>query len=524
MGRLTNLGLAAAQAEKCLCDGLRVKPFQIEGASWAAAGNVYLAYDVGLGKTVTALLAASLRSSCGVTAFVVPAHLIPNWAREMVKWGALCGLSVVVFRGVKNLRAERLVADPEPRLEPVGFDELPRDYWLLVAHETLGVWGGLIADSRDRGLVILPPRAEPELVFATLDAVQQPHTVIVDEAHRFADPRAARTGALLAIGMRASRVVLLSGTPLKVGRWGLWAALKLLQPSAWSSAHDFHRDYCAAQPGKHGGLVPGALEEVPAERQAYFQRFMDAFVLRYRRSQVARELPPHHKEPLLVEVSLAEAKRVGAALASVEKRLREPGADSADRAFLRGEVSKARVLIADLKHKAAVELVSDLVGEGERVLVWTWHRVTAARWEGERGLAVFKADGSLTEGARASAVRTWAETPGGVLVATFAAMGTGLDIMAEHCSIQVVQELPWDADELVQALGRLDRLSQKGERVLSYLLTLQVPFEQSLLARILRAAEETDDLAKDNRAGFVGELFGIKSGAYGLDDLLRGVA
>ncbi|MEN8173952.1 MAG: hypothetical protein ABFS03_13860, partial [Chloroflexota bacterium] len=97
---------------------------------------------------------------------------------------------------------------------------------------------------------------------------------------------------------------------------------------------------------------------------------------------------------------------------------------------------------------------------------------------------------------------------GGILAATGPYMGTGLDIMARFCSRQVFLELPWDASELLQWEGRLRRLSQKRP-TFSTFLALDVPFEQSVVDRIMSGAQQTDVLIDDAQADFVGELFGV---------------
>lgn len=87
--------IAACEAEKAvvrarlgitLADGRTPRDYQLEGAIFLLEqGKAILAYDVGLGKTLTALLAAK---ECNLPIIVVcPASVRTNWAREAASLG-----------------------------------------------------------------------------------------------------------------------------------------------------------------------------------------------------------------------------------------------------------------------------------------------------------------------------------------------------------------------------------------------------------------------------------------------------
>lgn len=509
---------------------LIAKYYQLEGIALGLTQNAYLAFDPGLGKTVTALGIVELLNA-RVTAFCIPASLEGVWLDEIARW---CPKAPTVYtlRGVQKLRIQRaLFGTIGTKREFFGFDDhdskdsLQTPCWIILAHETLRVWSEIVLASRQRRGAMLVYEGDVDLALSLAESVSHPRVLVIDELHRFAGYDSKMTQALFTLAGLAGRVIGLSGTPFKGGVPKVWPALKALDPARWPNYWDFIERYCDAQKVQFKEreiLVPGNPANAPLEAQKDLRAGIQSVMLRYDRDVVAHLLPEHCKQSVPVNVRPKDAVQIGELVNSLSKALRSYGEARTDSTFLTGEVVRLRVACGKLKVKAALDIAADITGEGKRCIIWNWHREIAQAIHEASKQASFVVDGSLSRGARSQVIDEWARTRGGVLVATYGALGTGLDVLASYCSLQIVCELPWDVDEFKQALGRLDRLSQQATSIHSYLLTLRLPFEESLLNRILDAAEVTDELIGDKRRNFMTGLLGV-SMDYSIQDLIKGI-
>ena len=193
---------------------LQLRPYQEFGAKFAvAAGRGLLGDDMGLGKTVQALAAiAHATEADGERHHVVvcPASLIDTWLQEIRR--TLTGIKGWRFHG----------ADREhgvPRLAGDGrhpCDQLP-------------------AGRAPAG------QEPPPIGFA-----------VVDEAHLVKNPEAQRTKIVRSLTEQASRVLLMSGTPLENRAAELIAIADLADPGQgarlrqqFGDGRDAHRDAAA---------------------------------------------------------------------------------------------------------------------------------------------------------------------------------------------------------------------------------------------------------------------------------------
>jgi hypothetical protein len=496
------LKAAAGALDVCVTrQGCSARPYQVEALAWAFSGSgCILGLDMGLGKTLVGLALAEAFNGYTVS-FVIPSHVLPVWRSEIVKWSTRD--VVYELSGLYRPRLERVRLGRRGASYREEVDHIPVNQWLLVAHETVITWGTLVAGQQSQDLVAI--EANTSEVLALLGRLPVPDVLVVDEIHRFGSPNSQRTNGLRRLASHARRVVGLSGTPCMGGLHRLWGPLAVVEPRRWGTYKDFITRYCGAVEDFWGVLRP----HEPTDTEALRARLSSNVLLRLRAEDVLDDLPVHTRQSVTVPVTgaaYAEAG-IGAQLDRLSKRLRVPGSPRAPQRFDMGEVVELRVMLAQLKVPTCWELLKDMTGEGARVVVWCWHHATTRELVAcaPKGISAFRADGEVGDGA----VDAWSRTPGGVLAATIPYMGTGLDVLAHHACHQVFLELPWAADELLQAEGRLRRLSQPSKRTWSYFLALDVPFEMSLVDRILHQARQTDDVIDDTRGNYVAELFGV---------------
>jgi superfamily II DNA or RNA helicase len=235
----------------------QLRPYQAAGVAWLAAlaqrgAHGLLADDMGLGKTLQALaFAAWLRaveSSPAPTLVVCPTSLVTNWLREAARFTPQ--VRTLNFTGPD--RAARRPDIPQAGLVVISYAILRRDIELL---RTL-----------DFGLVVL------------------------DEAQHIKNRGSQNAqGAKM---LRASRRLILTGTPLENSVLDLWSLFDFLVPGYLGTAADFRERY---ETPLTAGEAPRQLARLRARVRPFF--------LRRTKEEVLPELPPKLEHATLCELT-----------------------------------------------------------------------------------------------------------------------------------------------------------------------------------------------------------------------------
>lgn len=395
-------------------------------------GRAVLADEVGLGKTIEAGLVLSelrLRGLADRVLVVVPAGLVEQWQ-----------------------------------------EELDRKFGLPSTLAAGGRWTG----SPDRPVVVA------SLAAARRDPLRQAlvehpwDLVVIDEAHRVKSPRSA--SGRLARELRARYLLLLTATPVENRLEELFELVSLVAPGLLGTLEQFRT--------QHGG--GNGLPRNVAELQAGMREVL----VRHRRSEVAVLLPQRLAETIRVTPAECEqvfyddvltrvrdeartaapsrrlalrsvAQLMGSSPAAAAPTLARLGwPDLAERAAELTDPEKSRVLLALLRRH---------LGRGEKVVVFTAYRQTLALLETALTAAGIEAavySGGLSRTEKEAAVTSFREhVP--VLLTTEAA-GEGRNL--QFCHVMVNVDLPWNPMRIEQRLGRLHRIGQESDVVLTNLV------------------------------------------------------
>ncbi|MEX2290468.1 MAG: SNF2-related protein [Mycobacteriales bacterium] len=416
---------------------LRFTPFphQLQAAQSALRrmrGRAILADEVGLGKTIEAGLVLSelrLRGLADRSLVVVPAGLVEQWCEELDR---KFGLPTTVAAG--------------------------------------GSW----PSSPDRPVVVASLAAARRDPLRAALTDQPWDLVVVDEAHRVKSPRSA--SGRLARALRARYLLLLTATPVENRLDELFELISLVAPGLLGTPAEFRarhgggeglpRDIAGLQARTREVMVrhrrsevavslPQRLAEtvrVPADEQE--QTLYDDIVTRVRVE--AREAPPSRRLALRTVAQLA-----GSSPAAVAPTLARLGWD--DLARCASDVTstqKSRVLLGLLRRH---------LDRGEKVVVFTAYRQTLALLEdalAEAGVPAAVYHGALSRQEKERAVTAFRdEVP--VLLTTEAA-GEGRNL--QFCHVMVNVDLPWNPMRIEQRLGRLHRIGQESDVVLTNLV------------------------------------------------------
>ena len=401
-------------------------------------GRAILADEVGLGKTIEAgliLAELRLRGLADRTLVITPAGLVAQWQEELErKFGVPTTIpGQDVDRGV-------LVASlAAARRDPLK-SQLTADPWDLI---------------------------------------------IVDEAHRVRAPRSA-SGQLIR-QLRSRYLLLLTATPVENRLQDLYEMVSLVAPGLLGTAAQFRAAHGTAPlttPGKEPRNT-AALRKQTAE-----------VMIRHRRSEVSVLLPQRLAETVRVEPSGAERQwyadltaRVRAegstatpaqrlALRSVAKLAGSSPAAAAPTLAKIGWDDLARrgsLLTAPAKVAVLLDRLGRFTQAGQKVLVFTAFRQTLELLTDQvPGAAVYH--GSLPRAEKERVIAIFRDEAQ-VLLSTESA-GEGRNL--QFCHVMVNMDLPWNPMQIEQRLGRLHRVGQEHDVLLTNLVASGTIEEQVL--------------------------------------------
>ncbi len=230
-----------------------------------------LADEMGLGKTVQTLALLLLDRGHGPALIVCPTSLLSNWEREAARFTP--ELKVLLIDGPN--RAENIARLAEHDLALTSYGLLRRDVELYA------------------GLSL--------------------RTVVLDEAQHIKNPDTQNAQA--AFSLNASRRFVLTGTPMENSVRDLWSLMNFVAPGYLGSRADFRERY----------EKPLMANPEPALQRRLARR-LRPFLLRRRKTDVARELPEKIEQVVPCELGPAQRATYNALLREIQQGIGQSGA------------------------------------------------------------------------------------------------------------------------------------------------------------------------------------------------------
>ena len=414
----------AGVEEPALPAGLatELRPYQRHGYRWLArlaswqAGAV-LADDMGLGKTVQALALLLARAAEGPALVVAPTSVCAVWAAEAARFAP--GLEVRLYRG----------AEREALLDGLG----P---------------GTVLVTSY--GVLTLDVERLRQIELATL---------VVDEAQAIKNPATRRAQAVRAV--TAEVAVALTGTPLENHLGDLWSIFRVTNPGLLGSWQRFRERFAA--PIERAG---------DAAALADLRALVRPFLLRRTKAVVAPELPPRTEVVRWVQLGPAERALYEQARREILERLGS-GAGDEERFAILAAITRLRQLachprlvdpaspLPSAKLEAAVEMIGDLVRDGQRALVFsqfTSHLALLREELDRRRQPYLYLDGGTPAEQRDRLVASWREGRAALFLISLKAGGAGLNLMGADSVLHL--DPWWNPAVEDQATDRTHRIGQ----------------------------------------------------------------
>jgi superfamily II DNA or RNA helicase len=447
-----------------------LRDYQRQGLDWLQFLREHdlagvLADDMGLGKTIQVLAHLLVEKEAGrldrPALIVMPTSLIHNWRAEIERFAP--SLRVVDLYGAE--RRER-------------FEEIARHDLVLTTYPL--VW-------RDQAAL----------------ALYDYHLLVLDES-QFVKTAGTKTSTAIR-SLRARHRLCLTGTPLENHLGELWAQFDFLLPGFLGSHKDFgHRWRTPIE--KQGDGV----------RRDLLARRIRPFMLRRRKDEVAKELPPKTTIVRSVELDGAQRDLYETVRNAMQERVRE--AISAQ-GFARSHIVMLDALLklrqvccdprlvqlGEAKHiresaKLALlmEMLPALVEDGRRILLFSQFTsmlaLIAAALEAA-AIGYVTLTGETTD--RATPIEAFMRGDAPVFLISLKAGGVGLNLTAADT---VIHYDPWWNPAVEnQATDRAHRLGQT-KPVFVYKLVVAGSIEEKIVALQARKSALADSILSDDPA------------------------
>ncbi|MFO1387030.1 MAG: DEAD/DEAH box helicase [Chitinivorax sp.] len=452
---------------------LQLRPYQRDGLAWLQflrqqGLSGILADDMGLGKTAQTLAHLLLEKEAGrldkPALIVLPTSLVHNWKHEAARFAP--ALRVLALHGARR----------------------KADFERIAEHDVV--------------LTTYP------LLWRDIDALgkQSYHTLILDEAQTVKNAGSRSAAAVRLI--KAQHRLCVTGTPLENHLGELWALFDFLMPGFLGDSKHFAKLW-RTPIEKHGD----------SGRMALLARRIKPFILRRRKDEVAKELPP--KTVIVREVELQGSQRdlYETVRAAMDSRIQQ---EIASKGFARSQivildallklrqvccdprlvkVDSAKTVTERAKLTLLLEMLPELVEEGRRILLFSQFTSMLALIQEElqkAGLDYVLLTGDTTD--RETPIQRFQAGEVPIFLISLKAGGVGLNLTAADTVIHF--DPWWNPAAENQATDRAHRIGQQ-KPVFVYKLIVAGSIEEKILSLQDKKAELAAGILSEDHSGSV---------------------
>ncbi len=422
-----------------------LREYQIEGYQWLSRlahwrFGACLADEMGLGKTLQALALLLQRAADGPALVIAPTSVCLNWVAETERFSPTLN--------VKSFGA----GDRQDLLDSLeAYDVVVCSYGLL--------------------------QHEAEM----LTAVPW-YTIILDEAQAIKNTLTKRSKA--AMRLMGDFKLITTGTPIENHLGEFWNLFRFINPGLLGSWSQFQSTF--AQPIEK-------FQDAQARQQ--LQKLIQPFILRRRKQDVLKELPPRTETVLHVEMSRKEVALYEALRQQALEKLteQESGKEGQQHLQILAELMRLRRAcchpqlvmpqskIPSSKLEMLSELLEELLANQHKVLVFSQFvghlSLIRTRLE-ELGITYQYLDGSTPMRKRKERIDSFQKGQGDVFLISLKAGGFGINLTAADYVIHM--DPWWNPAVEDQASDRAHRIGQQ-KPVTVYRLVTQHTIEEKII-------------------------------------------
>jgi SNF2 family DNA or RNA helicase len=452
---------------------LKLRPFQTVTMKFAELSNdrFLIGDEMGLGKTWQMVARAMMIGTR--TLFIVPPSLIPNWVREIVR---LTGKEPLVFRGREPNQIDimELVVHKSHQFNLIGWTSL-----------------STVFEKEEEGATDTVSVA-PWVNYINLSEFG---LICLDEVHRGKNENSSRSKAMLQL--KCERIIGASGTPVVNRPAEYFNFLHLIAPSIFTSRTDYESRYTNGRNGARN------VEEL--------QKLLRPLMIRRKKADVIKDLPPIERISDFVELSAEDRKTYDVWLLNIKKQIDGYGHQwTKETNNILAEILRAKQFLADCASNRSVELALELYENAvenehphKKVIIFSQFRDTAKKIMRLLGHEALWFDGTVDVEERMKVVDAFiAEDKYKFLCVTTKAAGEGLNITAAGSVI--FNDLMWTPADHSQAEARAYGRLNDAHGVDSYYIMVTdsiMSWIWEMLEAKMRVIEQVVDGVQTSRAG-----------------------
>jgi len=432
-------------------------PFQNDAAARIAKGEpTYLGFDPGLGKSRTALEAATRRAARRI---LVICHASGRyvWQEQIRLWSTY---HTTMVNHPADLRGDGVK---------------------VVTYGLISMANGRIRDAVAKG--------------------EEYDMTILDEAAAVKNPASNRTKAILGQMLpKLGMVIPLSGTPAPNHAGELYPILRALYPQ---SLYDngrmleqwrFEDHFCTVVLKRFGNSQPIRVVQ-GSKNLPELRKRIAGFMLRVRKEAVLKDLPPLRYDVVPIGVDKSVASRLPELPEGMQEADVLQWLNSGDEHLMR-----VRRMLGVLKANPSVEYINDFLENlphDRKVLVFAHHKeVIQSLMGGLSDYSPAKIDGGSSNKERDLAVTKFLNDPRcRVFVGNITAAGTGLTLVGPRCrcSDVIFVETSFSVGDNAQAAQRVHRIGQPSA-VVARFLTAHGTLDDTIQKILARKAQDFQQL------------------------------
>ncbi|XP_048809385.1 DNA annealing helicase and endonuclease ZRANB3 isoform X1 [Lagopus muta] len=405
----------------------KLLPFQEKGIIFALqrSGRCMIADEMGLGKTIQAIAISYYYRKEWPLLIVVPSSLRYPWVDEMEKW----------------------------------IPELSPDDIIIIQNKTDI---GRISSSKVTILGYGLLTSDAQTLVDTLYR-QNFKVVVVDESHYMKSRNAKRSKILLPIIQKASRAILLTGTPALGRPEELFMQIEALFPGRFGTWSEYAKKYCDARLRFFGKRKQWDCRG--ASNLGELHQLLRKIMIRRLKNDVLTQLPPKVRQRIPFDLPQAAAKNLNTTFAEWEKLMRKLNSEPTDSHFvdIMSLITRMYKETAIAKAGAVKDYIRMMLENDKlKFLVFAHHLSmlqACAEAVIENKVRYIRIDGSVPSAERIHLVNQFQKDPETrVAILSIQAAGQGLTFTA--ATHVVFAELYWDPGHIKQAEDRAHRIGQ----------------------------------------------------------------
>ncbi|KAM9305114.1 DNA annealing helicase and endonuclease ZRANB3 [Gastrophryne carolinensis] len=396
-----------------------------------------IADEMGLGKTIQAIAVAYFYQDEWPLLIVVPSSLKYPWIEELEKW----------------------IPDLGP--EDITVIENKTDVGRISTCKVTVLGYGLLTSDAT----------------TLINALYKQHfrVVLVDEAHYMKSRNASRSKLLQPIVQKATRALLLTGTPALGRPEELYMQIDSLFPKRFGTWTEYAKKYCNAHVRYFGNRTQWDYRGA-SNLDDLYQR-LSSIMIRRLKNEVLTQLPPKIRQRIPFDLPKDTAKEMNSSFEEWEKLMRYPESVSSDSTnpFIQvmGLITRMFKQTAMAKAGAVKDYIKMMLENDKlKFLVFAHHlSMLQACTEAaiENKARYIRIDGSVPSSERIHLVHQFQNDPSTrVAILSIQAAGQGLTFTA--ATHVVFAELYWDPGHIKQAEDRAHRIGQNSSVHIHYLI------------------------------------------------------